>query len=313
MRILLTGTSGQLGGALLPLLEKRATVIAPDKTAFDLARPGLIESRLDEFRPDLIVNPAAYTAVDKAEDEVERAILINAQAPAAMAHWAMANKVPLVHFSTDYVFDGSGSRAWREDDPTGPLSIYGRSKFMGEEAVRRAGGPHLVIRTAWVYAAEGANFMRTMIRLARERETLKVVSDQWGTPTTARNIAAAVTEIIDRGSLDLPGMFARAEGLVHLTNSGSTSWHGFASAIIDGLRKRDVALKAGQVASITTADYPTIAVRPANSRLDLGRLERVYGLVPPAWPDALATELDHFLAIEAAAEIAAGGPQAGAR
>jgi dTDP-4-dehydrorhamnose reductase len=299
MRILLTGTSGQIGGALLPLLEGRATVIAPERAVFDLAKPHLIESRLDELRPDLIINPAAYTAVDNAEDEVERAMLINAQAPAAIARWAALNNVPLMHFSTDYVFDGSGSRCWREDDPTGPLSVYGRSKLMGEEAVRRAGGPHLVIRTAWVYAASGANFMRTMIRLAREREALRVVSDQWGAPTAARCIAAAVMEMIDRGSSDLPGMFARSGGLVHLTNSGSTSWHGFASAIVDGLRKRRAALKAGQVASITTADYPTKAVRPANSRLDLGRLERVYGVVPPAWPDALATELDHFLAIEA--------------
>jgi len=310
MRILLTGTSGQIGGALLPLLEERATVIAPDKAAFDLARPDLIASRLDEYRPDLVVNPAAFTAVDRAEDEVDCAMVVNAQAPAVIAHWAAVNSVPLVHFSTDYVFDGSGSRAWREDDPTGPLSVYGRSKLMGEDAVRRAGGPHLVIRTSWVYAASGTNFMRTMIRLARERETLRVVGDQWGAPTTARSIAIAFMEMIDRGNGDLPGMFARSGGLLHLTNSGSTSWHGFASAIIDGLRQRGVASKAGHVVSIATADYPTKATRPANSRLDLGRLESVYGLVPQAWPDALATELDHFLALETSA--ANGADQDGA-
>jgi dTDP-4-dehydrorhamnose reductase len=217
---------------------------------------------------------------------------INAEAPAAIARWAAANNVPLVHFSTDYVFDGGGGRAWREDDPTGPLSAYGRSKLAGEEAVRRAGGPHLVVRTAWVYAAKGTNFMRTMIRLARERETLRVVADQLGTPTSARTIAAALTEIIDQGIADLPAAFARSGGLVHLTNSGSTSWHGFASAIVEGLRGRGVALRVTEVVPIGTADYPTRAVRPANSRLDLTRLQTVYGVSPSAWQEALAQELD---------------------
>jgi dTDP-4-dehydrorhamnose reductase len=296
MRILLTGASGQVGGALLPLLETRGTVVAPDEAEFDLAKPDALESRLEQLKPDLIVNPAAYTAVDKAEDEVERAMLINAQAPAAIAHWAATNKVPLVHFSTDYIFDGSGGRAWLEDDPTGPLSIYGRSKLAGEEAVRKAGGTHLVVRTAWVYAAKGANFMQTIIRLARERETLRVVADQLGTPTSARSIATALTDIIDQGASDLPAAFARGRGLIHLTNSGSTSWHGFASAIVEGLRARSVALKVTEVMPISTAEYPTKAIRPANSRLDLTRLQTVYGLSPKAWQDALIPELDALVA-----------------
>ena len=296
MRILLTGASGQVGSALLPLLRTRGTVLAPTEMDFDLSKPAAVAAQLDELKPDFIVNPAAYTAVDKAEDEVDLAMLINAEAPGAIARWAAASNVPLVHFSTDYVFDGSGDRAWREDDLPGPLSVYGRSKLAGEEAVRRSGAPHLVVRTAWVYAAKGANFMRTMVRLARERETLRVVADQLGTPTSARSIAAALIGIIDQGISDLPAAFARGGGVVHLTNSGSTSWHGFASAIVDGLRGRRVALKATEVVAITTADYPTRAVRPANSRLELTRLQTVYGLSPLAWQEALAMELDAFVA-----------------
>ena len=296
MRILLTGASGQVGSALLPLLRTRGTVLAPTEMDFDLSKPAAVAALLDELKPDFIVNPAAYTAVDKAEDEVDLAMLINAEAPGAIARWAAASNVPLVHFSTDYVFDGSGDRAWREDDLPGPLSVYGRSKLAGEEAVRRSGAPHLVVRTAWVYAAKGANFMRTMVRLARERETLRVVADQLGTPTSARSIAAALIGIIDQGISDLPAAFARGGGVVHLTNSGSTSWHGFASAIVDGLRGRRVALKATEVVAITTADYPTRAVRPANSRLELTRLQTVYGLSPLTWQEALAMELDAFVA-----------------
>lgn len=309
MRVLLTGCSGQVGGALLPLLQQAHTVIAPRRAEFDLARPELLARTLDELVPDLVINPAAYTAVDRAEDEAELATVINCAAPAALARWSAANDVPLIHVSTDYVFDGSGSRAWREDDPTAPLSAYGRSKLAGEEAIRNAGGPHLIVRTAWVYAAWGANFMRTMIRLAREREALRVVADQFGTPTSARSIAAVVTAILDAamldgGAADLRAAFARAHGLVHLTNSGSTSWHGFASVIVDGLRARGVPLKAGEVVPIATADYPTKARRPANSRLDLTRLREAYGIVPSAWEEALAAELDIFLAEEAAARPA---------
>ena len=298
-RILLTGTSGQVGGALLPLLRTRGTVLAPTRTEFDLSKPDALRRRLDELKPNVIINPAAYTAVDKAEDETELALLINAEAPAAIARWAAANGVPMVHFSTDYVFNGSGNRAWREEDPASPLSVYGRSKLAGEEAVRSAGGPHLVIRTAWVYAASGANFMRTMIRLARERETLRVVADQLGTPTSAHSIATALSSIFNQGASDLPAAFARGGGLVHLTNSGSTSWHGFASAIVEGLRRRGVALKATEVVPIGTADYPTKAVRPANSRLDLTRLQTVYGVLPLPWEEALAVELDaHVVAAD---------------
>ncbi|MCK1368304.1 dTDP-4-dehydrorhamnose reductase [Bradyrhizobium sp. 62] len=292
MRIVLTGTNGQVGGALLPLLERKHTVVAPSRAEFDLSEPDSLAAKLDAIKPDLIVNPAAYTAVDKAEDEAKLAFLVNADAPAAMARWAAVHHVPMVHFSTDYVFDGGGSRAWREDDPTGPLSVYGRSKLVGEDEVRRAAGPHLVIRTAWVYAAQGANFMRTIIRLARERETLRVVSDQFGTPTTARTIASTLVQILGNSRAEeLPAVFARAEGLLHLTNSGSTNWHGFASAIVEGLRSHGVDLKAAEIVPIATKDYPTKTVRPANSRLDLSRLLDAYGLAPAAWESALGEEM----------------------
>lgn len=294
MRILLTGSSGQVGGALLPRLGQRHTIIAPASGDFDLSKPDTLAAQLDAIGPDLIVNPAAYTAVDRAEDEPARTMLINGEAPGVLARWAAPRRVPMVHLSTDYVFDGHGDSAWREDDPTGPLSVYGRSKLAGEHAVRDAGGAHLVVRTAWVYAATGSNFMRTMIRLAGERDSLRVVADQWGTPTSANTIATALADIIGQGEADLAAAFARAKGLVHLTNSGTTSWHGFAVAILQGLRSRGASPKATEVVPIASEDYPTKAKRPANSRLDLSRLKEAYGLEPSSWESALSCELDAF-------------------
>jgi dTDP-4-dehydrorhamnose reductase len=301
MRVLLTGATGQVGGTLRPLLEAHA-VIAPNREEFDLSTPISLVDKLEAIKPDIIINPAAYTAVDRAEDEPALALTINRDAPAAMAKWAAAHSVPMVHFSTDFVFDGSGNRAWREGDTTGPLSVYGQSKLAGEAAVQDAGGAHLIIRTAWVYAARGVNFMRTMIRLAKERDTLRVVADQFGTPTSASTIATSLVGILEQGGNDLPAAFARADGLLHLTNAGSTSWHGFASAIVDGLKARGVALKASEVVPITTGDYPAKARRPANSRLDLTRLGEAYQIAPAAWQDELAAQLDAFIAFEAKAK-----------
>ncbi|CAL80612.1 dTDP-4-dehydrorhamnose reductase [Bradyrhizobium sp. ORS 278] len=300
MRILITGTSGQVGGALRRLLPAGGTdeLICPPRAAFDLTQPASLAGALDRLAPDLILNPAAYTAVDRAEDEAELAMTVNGQAPGVIAQWAAPRRVPLLHVSTDYVFDGAGEHPWRESDAVGPLSAYGRSKLAGEDAVRSAGGPHLIVRTAWVFASAGANFMRTIVRLAREREALRVVADQKGTPTSARTIAEVIAAILAQGAGDLPGAFARAEGLVHLTNSGATSWHGFASAIVDGLRQRNVPVKARAVEAITTADFPTKARRPANSQLDLSRLRGAYGLVPPSWQQALSRELDELVAAE---------------
>lgn len=299
MRILLTGTSGQVGGALLPLLNGAHEVLAPNRGEFDLAQPATLGAALDRLKPEFIINPAAYTAVDRAEDEVELALRVNAMAPETMSNWAARHSVPLVHFSTDYVFDGSGEKPWREDDVCRPLSTYGRTKWEGEQTIQASGAPHLIIRTSWVYAASGANFLRTMARLARERDELRVVADQFGAPTSAPSIAEAVTAILARRrtSNELAADFTAAKGLVHLANAGTTSWHGFANAIVDGLKTRGQAAKASAVHAIATKDFPTKAVRPTNSRLDLSRLREVFGITMQAWEQALQRELDLLVAL----------------
>jgi dTDP-4-dehydrorhamnose reductase len=294
MRILLTGTSGQVGGALLPLLRAQHEVLDPQRSEFDLADPDRLAAALDRLQPELIINPAAYTAVDRAEDEAELAMRVNAEGPAVLARWAVQKNAPLIHFSTDYVFDGSGESPWHEEDSCRPLSSYGRSKWEGEKAIQASGAQHLIIRTSWVYAAQGANFLRTMARLARERDELRVVADQFGAPSSASSIAAVVSAILARSSstAELASDFGAAEGVVHLANSGTTSWHGFACAIVAGLKARGQPVKAGVVHAITTKDFPTKAIRPSNSRLDLSRLREVFGVTPPSWEQALGRELD---------------------
>ncbi|WP_454630021.1 dTDP-4-dehydrorhamnose reductase [Bradyrhizobium cenepequi] len=297
MRILLTGTNGQVGAALQPLLAKHGTVIAPSRAEFDLSKPETLAERLDSLRPDLVINPAAYTAVDRAEDERELAFLVNAKAPEIVAEWAAQHRVPLVHFSTDYVFDGSGDKPWREDSSTNPLSVYGASKLAGDTAIQAAGGPHLIARTSWVYAAKGANFLRTIARLAGERKELRIVADQIGAPTTASAIADAIAGIVLPNASDLNALFVRSGGVVNLVCAGETSWHGFASAIVAGLKSRGAELAAETIVPIATADFPTKAKRPGNSRLDLSRLKDRFGLTTPAWQDALAVELDNFVSL----------------
>jgi dTDP-4-dehydrorhamnose reductase len=292
MRVLVTGVTGQVGGALVAGLSEQAVIVAADRTRLDLSHIEQIPAILDQLEPELIINPAAYTAVDRAEDERELAFRINADAPAAMAHWAAGRGVPLIHFSTDYVFDGSGDGSWREDDPVAPLSVYGASKLAGETAIRAVGGPHLIIRTQWVHAAKGANFLRTMARLAAQRRELRIVADQYGAPTSARVIADAVASIIGPNRIPLTDRFHNAGGLIHVAASGETTWYGFARAIVDGLEARGVELVVESVAPIHTAEYPTKARRPANTRLDLTRLRTVFGISTPTWDEALAVELD---------------------
>jgi dTDP-4-dehydrorhamnose reductase len=292
MRVLITGVTGQVGGALIGAFGNKVAVVPATRAALDLARTDTIAMALDQIAPDLIINPAAYTAVDRAEDERDLAYLINGEAPGHIARWAAGRGVPVIHLSTDYVYDGSGGSPWCEDDVTGPLSVYGASKLAGEDAIRAAGGPHLIIRTSWVYAAKGTNFLRTIARLAGERPELRIVADQVGAPTTARVIADAIARIVMERPSDLPARFAAADGLVHLAAAGETSWHGFASAIVEGLKARGTPLKAQSIVPIRTQDYPTKAKRPANSRLDLTRLQRVFGVTPPHWQQALAAELD---------------------
>jgi dTDP-4-dehydrorhamnose reductase len=296
MRILLTGTNGQVGRTLRPLLAMHGTVIAPSRTEFDLSKPRTLDEALDGFRPDLIINPAAYTAVDRAEDEHELAFLVNAKGPETIAKWAARHRVPLIHFSTDYVFDGSGDKPWREDSPTGPLSVYGASKLAGDLAIRAVGGPHLIARTSWVYAASGVNFLRTIARLAGERKELRIVADQIGAPTTASTIASTIAGIVKLNASNLEGLFARSGGLVNLACAGETSWHGFACAIVAGLKSRGARVLVETISPIATTDFPTKAKRPGNSRLDLSRLKDRFGLTTPAWQDALLLELDTFVA-----------------
>jgi len=258
-------------------------------------------NRNDELKigSDLIINPAAYTAVDRAEDEADLAFRVNAEAPKILARWAATNSVPIVHFSTDYVFDGSGQEPWREDDPTGPLSVYGASKLAGEIGVREIGGVHLVVRTSWVFSSTGTNFLNTILRLAREQAELRIVSDQFGAPTSARSIAHGIMSIIS-GSAGSPmevnmeeiaRRFSQVDGLLHMSNAGETSWYGFACAIVEGLRARGFALAVREIVPIATTDYPTRALRPRNSRLDLTRLYDQFGFQMPHWHDALAYEL----------------------
>ncbi|MFN4016083.1 MAG: dTDP-4-dehydrorhamnose reductase [Reyranella sp.] len=295
MRILVTGVTGQVGSALATKLATFGSVVPADRSVLDLTRPEDIASRLDEIAPDLIVNPAAYTAVDRAEDERDLAFLVNADAPRALARWCARRQVALLHFSTDYVYSGRGSAPWKESDETGPLSVYGASKLAGESAIREVGGPHLIARTSWVYAATGSNFLRTIVRLAREREELRIVADQIGAPTSAGVIADTLAAFFASPG-GLPSVIERTDGLVHVAAAGSTSWHGFATSIVEGLRTRGVPLKVERVVAIGTADFPTKAQRPANSRLDLSRLSQLLGHSTPDWSAGLATVLDDLAA-----------------
>lgn len=294
MRILLTGVTGQVGRALTTTLGKVGTVVPADRSVLNLAEPGKLPGTLDRLAPDLIINPAAYTAVDRAEDERELAFTVNAEAPAVMAEWAAGRGIPLVHFSTDYVFDGRGETPWREDSPTGPLSAYGASKLAGENAIREAKGPHLIVRTSWVYAAQGANFFKTIARLARERTELRIVADQIGSPTPARVIAEAVSSLLAADPGNLSQRFASASGVVNIAASGETSWHGFATGIVEGLTVRGVSLPVQSILPLRTEEYPTRAQRPLNSRFDLTRLHEVFGLTTQSWSEALVPELDQL-------------------
>jgi dTDP-4-dehydrorhamnose reductase len=292
VKILLTGASGQVGSRLRPLLGTLGEVWAPGRADFDLAAPETLAAPLRAFRPDLVVNPAAYTAVDKAEDEEALATRINAEAVGVLADEARRAGAALVHFSTDYVFDGAGAAPWREDAQTAPLGAYGRSKLAGEGAVLRSGAAALVLRTSWVYDAQGTNFLDTMLRLGAEREELRVVADQFGAPTSAEAIADGVLRILRAAMPDIAGTLRAKGGIVHLCCRGEVSWHGFAEAIFAGARRRGASLAVKRVHPIGTSEYPTKARRPANSRLALARLAERFGVEPPTWQEALEAVLD---------------------
>jgi dTDP-4-dehydrorhamnose reductase len=293
--ILLTGASGQVGWELRRTLAPLGRVVAPSSTELDLADPDAIRRVTREVRPHLIVNPAAYTAVDRAEDEPELAMAVNGIAPGVLAEEAKRIHAMLVHYSTDYVFDGSKPGPYRENDPPCPVSSYGRSKLAGEEAILATGVPHVIFRTSWVYGARGKNFMRTILRLAGERDSLKVVDDQIGAPTWSRMIAEATALALKNS--ELPA----ATGTFHLTCAGSTSWHGFARAIVEEHLNRfeaggapQLRLRSEAIEAIPSEQYPTPAKRPANSVLDNGKLIKTFGLELPDWRDCLGMALDEM-------------------
>lgn len=284
MKLLVIGRTGQvareLARALPPGLEARFL----GREELDLSRPSDAAAAVAGAAVDAVINAAAWTAVDRAEAEEAAAQVVNARAPAAMAEAAARRGLPFLHVSTDYVFDGAGTRPFRPDDPTGPLGAYGRSKLAGEQAVRAAGGPHLILRTSWVVSAHGANFVKTMLRLGRERPVLRVVADQVGGPTPAAAIAAALLTAAQAMVDGAPG------GTHHFAGAPDTSWADFARAIIAG------ASLPAQVEDIATADYPTPARRPANSRLDCSAFTAAFGVPRPDWRSGLQDILKELAA-----------------
>ena len=289
MTVLVFGGNGQVGQELLRALAPLGPVIATTRSGkladggacevADFDSPEGLPTLLDRLQPSMVVNAAAYTAVDKAEQEPEAAFRANAQAPGAIARWCAAHNVPMVHYSTDYVFDGQGTAPYAEEHAMAPLGVYGSSKRDGEDAVRAAGGRHLIFRTAWVYASHGGNFLRTMLRVGAERDELRVVADQLGTPTPAALIADVTAQ-----ALQHPGQLS---GTWHLTASGQTSWHGFAEAIFAEAVAAGVLAKAPNVQAISSAEYPTPAKRPAWSVLDNRKLQQDFGIALPAWREGL--------------------------
>ena len=287
-KILLFGKIGQVGWELRRTLAPMCRLVCADYPDVDFTRPDSIRQWIQDAAPDVIINAAAYTAVDKAETETALAMKINAEAPGVMAVEAKQRGSLLVHYSTDYVFDGTKTTPYTEEDAPNPLGAYGRTKLAGDRAIRDAGCHHFIFRLCWVYGARGSNFMLTMMRLARERETLRVVRDQTGCPTWSRMIAEATAQAILR--TDGPEAAAFRSGTYHLCASGQTSWHGFARAIIDLMPAEG--RKCREVQGITSAEYPTPTKRPAYSVMSCEKLERVFGLRLPDWQDSLRQVLE---------------------
>lgn len=296
MTIVLFGAAGQVGQELLrslgPLVAVTRSGHLPggeDCEKADFEEPSALSAILDGLRPARVINAAAYTAVDRAEQEAELAFRINAEAPGVIARWCADHDVPLVHYSTDYVFDGQGTAPYRVDAPTAPLGVYGQSKLAGEQAIRAAGGRHYIFRTAWVYAAHGHNFLRTMLRAGAERDTLRVVSDQVGTPTAAALIADITAQVLRQDD-------GRRSGTWHLTAAGQTSWHGFAEEIFRQAVSLDLLARAPRVEAIPTSQYPTPARRPAYSCLDTTTLVQDFDVDLPPWQAGVAQVLRELMA-----------------
>lgn len=287
--ILLTGINGQVGYELQQTLSSLGPVVALDRYRLDLSDPDAIRRVVRDVQPAVIVNPAAYTAVDQAESEPEAAFAINATAPAVLAEEAARCRAVMVHYSTDYVFDGSKTSPYTETDETQPLGVYGKSKLAGEAAIRDTGAPHLILRTSWVYGARGRNFLRTIIRLAQERDELRIVADQVGAPTSSRAIANATAVLLGNWQEEKSGTY-------HLTCAGETSWFGFAQAILRFYEAHKAAqgwpplkVSADGLQAITSAEYPTPAARPMYSVLNNAQLLLAFHISMPLWSVALSS------------------------
>lgn len=288
MRILLLGRTGQVGFELQRTLSPLGPISAPGREELDLLDEQAVANYLAEAQPGLIVNAAAYTAVDAAEENQQAARRLNADLPKRLAEYAKANNARLAHFSSDYVYPGTGCEAWQETSPTGPLSVYGQTKLKGDEAIQQSGADHLIFRTSWVYSARGNNFMKTMLRLAESKPELNIVADQIGSPTPARLIAQVASLAIHS---------QLKAGLYNLAPRGETSWHGFAQEIFRQARLAGKQLSMGpeNAHAIPTSDYPTPAKRPLNSRMAMNKLERALNIQLPDWQSQLALTLNEYL------------------
>lgn len=291
MKILLTGKHGQVGFELQRALAPLGEVVAVDHHECDLADVDAIRRLVAEVKPQIIVNPAAYTAVDKAESEPALAEAVNGVAPGVLGEAAARLGALVIHYSTDYVFDGAGQSAYTEADAPNPQSVYGKTKLAGERALQASGADHLIFRTSWVFGAHGGNFAKTMLRLAGERESLKIVADQFGAPTSAALLADVTAQVIGRYRRE--GRTGFPFGLYHLVAGGCTTWHEYAQTVVRAAMAAGKPLKltADDVLSIATADYPLPAPRPSNSRLDTSHLRNTFGLLLPDWQSGL----DHVL------------------
>lgn len=294
MRILLLGSGGQVGHELRRSLALLGDVVALDHPQVDLADPRGLPPIVRAASPDVIVNAAAYTAVDRAEQEPDVAHAVNATSVGVLADEALRRGALLVHFSTDYVYPGSGEQPWSETDPTAPVNAYGRSKLAGDVAIAQSGCRHVILRTSWVYASRGKNFVRTILRLAKERDQLRVVNDQFGVPTSASFLADVAARVIDRHMMGGGGGGA---GVYHAVPGGVTTWFGVAGAVLERARLRGFVprLSDGGLMPCTTAEYPLPAARPMNSRLDTARLRRDFGLQCGDWRDDLHRVVDELM------------------
>jgi dTDP-4-dehydrorhamnose reductase len=303
-RILLIGVNGQVGWELRRSLRPfgELTLAARggtgDVVPLDLADADRIRAVVRDVQPDLIVNAAAYALVDQAEKEPALADAVNGTAPGVLQEEANRIGAAVVHYSTDYVFDGRGTRPWDETDETGPLGAYGRSKLAGEQAVAAAGGAFVILRTSWVYGVHGVNFVKKILKLAQDRETLKVVDDQIGAPTSARYLADVTASLLAQARGNFDRLLRERGGLFHCCCDGETSWFGFTQTIVDAARTAGMNLKVAQILPIPSSEFPTPARRPLNSRLNCDRLRQSFGLFAPWWPAALADSLPTLLRYE---------------